>query len=93
MREEGFIATSKQKSGGGVAFEIIEATPETESASSSKFKPKVSDERSDESRFRDRMRRPRWGAGEEGKEWAGRGLKRCGSGYGLRGRGKWREQD
>lgn len=42
LREEGFISTSKQKTGGGVAFEIIEATPETESAGSSKFKPKVS---------------------------------------------------
>ncbi|XP_071537609.1 uncharacterized protein [Panulirus ornatus] len=40
LREEGFIATSRQKSGGGVAFDIIEATPETESAGSSKFKPK-----------------------------------------------------
>lgn len=41
LREEGFIATSKQKAGAGIAFEIIEATPATESASSSKFKPKV----------------------------------------------------
>ncbi|KAK4306387.1 hypothetical protein Pmani_021789 [Petrolisthes manimaculis] len=40
LREEGFIATSRQKSGGGVAFEIVEATPVTESATSIKIKPK-----------------------------------------------------
>ncbi|XP_066938497.1 uncharacterized protein [Macrobrachium rosenbergii] len=40
LREEGFISTSRQRAGGGMAFEIIEATPATESASSSKFKPK-----------------------------------------------------
>ncbi|XP_050709980.1 uncharacterized protein LOC126994734 [Eriocheir sinensis] len=40
LREDGFIATSKQRAGAGIAFEIIEATPATESASSSKFKPK-----------------------------------------------------
>ncbi|XP_063874446.1 uncharacterized protein LOC135107927 [Scylla paramamosain] len=40
LREEGFIATSKQKCSTGIAFEIIEATPATESAGSSKIKPK-----------------------------------------------------
>ena len=42
LREEGFIATSRQRAGGGVSFEIIESTPQTESASSNKFKPQVS---------------------------------------------------
>ena len=43
LREEGFIATSKQRAGGGVSFDIIEATPETEaSAGSNRFKPQVS---------------------------------------------------
>ena len=42
LREEGFIATSKQKCSTGIAFEIVEATPATESAGSSKIKPKVS---------------------------------------------------
>ncbi|XP_045603189.1 uncharacterized protein [Procambarus clarkii] len=40
LREEGFITTSRQKAGRGVAYEIIEATPQTESAGSGKFKPK-----------------------------------------------------
>ncbi|ROT80703.1 hypothetical protein C7M84_000554 [Penaeus vannamei] len=40
LREDGLISTSKQRAGGGVSFEIIEATPATESSTSSKFKPK-----------------------------------------------------
>ncbi|KAK8739618.1 hypothetical protein OTU49_003428, partial [Cherax quadricarinatus] len=40
LREEGFITTSRQKAGRGVAYEIIEATPQTESAGSSKLNPK-----------------------------------------------------
>ncbi|KAG7175103.1 hypothetical protein Hamer_G022445 [Homarus americanus] len=40
LREEGFIATSRQKVATGVAYEIIEATPQTESAGSNKFRPK-----------------------------------------------------
>ena len=43
LREEGFIATSKQKGSAGIAFEILEATPATVSAGSKKFKPKVSE--------------------------------------------------
>lgn len=45
LREEGFIATSRQKVGSSIAFEIVEATPATESASSKKLKPKVGDAR------------------------------------------------
>ncbi|KAB7496933.1 hypothetical protein Anas_03849 [Armadillidium nasatum] len=38
LRQEGFISTSKQKSTGGLAFEVTEATPVAESAGG-KIKP------------------------------------------------------
>ncbi|KAL7635735.1 UNVERIFIED_CONTAM: hypothetical protein RMT77_013552 [Armadillidium vulgare] len=38
LRQEGFISTSKQKSTGGLAFEVMEATPVAESAGG-KIKP------------------------------------------------------
>ncbi|CAL4068927.1 unnamed protein product [Meganyctiphanes norvegica] len=40
LRAEGFLASSRQKSNGGVSFDIIEATPQTQSAGSSQFQPK-----------------------------------------------------
>ena len=40
LRDEGFISTSKQKTGGGLAFEVVESSPLAESAGG-KIKPKV----------------------------------------------------
>ncbi|XP_076064371.1 uncharacterized protein LOC143038701 [Oratosquilla oratoria] len=40
LRDEGLISTSRQKSGGGVSFHIVEMTPKVESAGSNKLNPK-----------------------------------------------------